>query len=310
MDSFIDVPERLALKGVSRRDFMKFCGLMATVLGLPMSFIPKIAHAVAKRPSVVWLHFAECTGCTESFIRSTHPWAADIILDTIDLAYHETIMAAAGDQAEEILEKTVKDNKGKFICIAEGAIPTKDNGVYGKVHGKTFLEIGNQVCKNALATIAVGNCACAGGVAAAKPNPTDCKSVAEALGITTVNLDGCPPNADNMVATVVHFLLFGKMPAVDKLGRPLFAYGYLIHDNCPRRGHYENEEFVQEFGDEGAAKGWCLIKVGCAGPKTYHNCPKIKWNQGTNWPIEAGHPCIGCSEPKFWDEMAPFYVAK
>lgn len=310
MDSFIDVPERLALKGVSRRDFMKFCGLMATVLGLPMSFIPKIAHAVAKRPSVVWLHFAECTGCTESFIRSTHPWAADIILDTIDLAYHETIMAAAGDQAEEILEKTVKDNKGKFICIAEGAIPTKDNGVYGKVHGKTFLEIGNQVCKNALATIAVGNCACAGGVAAAKPNPTGCKSVAEALGITTVNLDGCPPNADNMVATVVHFLLFGKMPAVDKLGRPLFAYGYLIHDNCPRRGHYENEEFVQEFGDEGAAKGWCLIKVGCAGPKTYHNCPKIKWNQGTNWPIEAGHPCIGCSEPKFWDEMAPFYVAK
>jgi NiFe hydrogenase small subunit HydA len=310
MDSFIDVPERLALKGVSRRDFVKFCGLMATVLGLPMSFVPKIAHAVAKRPSVVWMHFAECTGCTESFIRSTHPWAADIILDTIDLAYHETIMAAAGDQAEEILEKTVKDNKGKFICIAEGAIPTKDNGVYGKVHGKTFLELANHVCKSAVATIAVGNCACSGGVAAAKPNPTECKSVAEAVGIKTVNLEGCPPNADNMVATVVHFLLFGKMPAVDDLGRPLFAYGYLIHDNCPRRGHFENEEFVQEFGDEGAAKGWCLIKVGCAGPKTYHNCPKIKWNQGTNWPIEAGHPCIGCSEPKFWDEMAPFYVAK
>ncbi len=110
MDNHVDLNERLALKGVSRRDFMKFCGLMATVLGLPMSFAPRIAEAMEKkRPTVVWMHFAECTGCTESFIRTTYPWAADIILDVIDLAYHETIMAAAGDQAEEILEKTVKD---------------------------------------------------------------------------------------------------------------------------------------------------------------------------------------------------------
>ncbi len=115
MEQHVDVPERLALKGVTRRDFMKFCGFMATVLGLPMSFVPKIAHAVAaKRPTVLWLHFAECTGCTESFIRTTYPWAADIILDTIDLAYCETVMAAAGDQAEQILEDTVKKQKGEY----------------------------------------------------------------------------------------------------------------------------------------------------------------------------------------------------
>jgi len=113
-----------------------------------------------------------------------------------------------------------------------------------------------------------------------------------------------------MVATVVHYLLLGKLPPLDDKGRPLFAYGYLIHDNCPRRGHFENEEFVKVFGDEGAAKGFCLYKVGCKGPETYNNCSKIKWNQGTNWPIGAGHPCIGCSEPNFWDEMSPFYVEK
>ena len=197
MDNHVDLNERLALKGVSRRDFMKFCGLMATVLGLPMSFAPRIAEAMEKkRPTVVWMHFAECTGCTESFIRTTYPWAADIILDVIDLAYHETIMAAAGDQAEEILEKTVKDQKGKYICIAEGAIPTKDKGVYGKVHGKTFLEVANNVCKNAAATICVGACACDGGVQAAKPNPTEAKSVAAATGLKTVNIAGCPPNAE------------------------------------------------------------------------------------------------------------------
>jgi NiFe hydrogenase small subunit HydA len=113
-----------------------------------------------------------------------------------------------------------------------------------------------------------------------------------------------------MVAAVVHFLLFGKPPALDDKGRPLFAYGYLIHDNCPRRGRFENGEFVKQFGDAGAAKGFCLYEVGCKGPETYNNCPIIKWNQGTNWPIGAGHPCIGCSEPKFWDEMSPFYVKK
>ncbi len=311
MDKSIDVPERLAQKGVSRRDFMKFCGLMATVLGLPMSFAPRIAEAVAKkRPTVVWLHFAECTGCTESFIRTAHPWAADIVLDIVNVAYLETIQAAAGDQAEQILEDTVKKEKGKYICIAEGAIPTKDGGVYGKIHGKTFAEIAKHVTKNAAATICVGNCACFGGVQAASPNPTEAKSVSEVTGVKTVNISGCPPNADNMVATLVHFLVLGKLPPVDDLGRPLFAYGYLIHDNCPRRGHFENDEFVQEFGDEGAALGWCLYKVGCRGPETSNNCSKIKWNQGTNWPIGAGHPCIGCSQPQFWDEMSPFYVEK
>ncbi|MBM3302877.1 MAG: hydrogenase small subunit [Deltaproteobacteria bacterium] len=307
----MEVPERLVQKGVSRRDFMKFCGLMGTILGLPMSFAPRIAEAVAKeRPTVVWLHFAECTGCTESFIRTTHPWAADIVLDILDVAYLETIMAAAGDQAEQILEDTVSKKKGKYICICEGAIPTKDNGVYGKIHGKTFMEIANHVVKNAAATICVGNCASEGGVQAAAPNPTGAKSVSEVTGVKTVNLMGCPPNADNMVATVVHFLLLGALPALDDLGRPLFAYGYLIHDNCPRRGRYENEEFVKEFGDAGAAKGFCLFKVGCRGPETYNNCPQIKWNQGTNWPIGAGHPCIGCSQPKFWDQMSPFYAEK
>ena len=312
MDKPIDVPERLAAKGVSRRDFMKFCGLMATVMGLPMSFAPKIAEAAAKgkRPTVVWLHFAECTGCSESFIRTTYPWAADIILDVIDLAYHETIMAAAGHQAEEILAKTVKDHKGKYICVAEGGIPTKDNGAYLRVGGKTGVEIAKHVVGNALATICVGNCACYGGVQAAKPNPTEAKSVSAVTGKPTVNISGCPPNADNMVAAVVHYLLLGKLPAVDKLGRPLFAYGYLIHDNCPRRGHFENDEKVKQFGDEGAAKGFCLADVGCAGPETYNNCSKIKWNQGTNWPIGAGHPCIGCSQPNFWDKLSPFYVSK
>jgi NiFe hydrogenase small subunit HydA len=46
--------------------------------------------------------------------------------------------------------------------------------------------------------------------------------------------------------------------------------------------------------------------MGCKGPLTYNNCPRYRFNQGTNWPIGAGHGCIGCSEPNFWDTMSPF----
>ena len=122
-----------------------------------------------------------------------------------------------------------------------------------------------------------------------------------------IYIPGCPPNPINLVGTVVNYLLLGKLPELDDMGRPLFAFGNTIHDKCPRRSHFENEEFVEEFGSEEAALGYCLYKVGCRGPETYNNCPIVKFNNGTSWPIEAGAPCIGCSEPDFWDTMTPFY---
>jgi len=98
------------------------------------------------------------------------------------------------------------------------------------------------------------------------------------------------------------------LPKTDSLGRPLFAYGKRIHDACPRRAHFDAGQFVENFGDEGAKKGWCLYKVGCKGPQTYHNCSMVEYNDGTSWPVKGGHGCIGCSEPQFWDNMQPFYA--
>jgi [NiFe] hydrogenase small subunit len=216
-------------------------------------------------------------------------------------------MAAAGRQAEEALHNAVKKYKGKFICVVEGAIATKFNGGYGKVGGRSFLEIAKEVCPQAAAVIAIGACATYGGIPSAAPNPGGYKSVTEATGIKTINIAGCPPNPINLVGTIVNYLLLGKLPALDELGRPLFAYGKTIHDSCPRRAHFENDEFVYEFGSEEAALGYCLYEVGCRGPETYNNCAIAKYNDGTSWPIEAGHPCIGCSEPNFWDKMTPFY---
>lgn len=302
--------ERLEKKGVSRRDFMKFCGMLTATMGLSSSFIPKVAEVFAaprQRPPVVWLHLAECTGCSEATLRSMYPWIDELLLEILDMEYHETIMAASGYQAEDILHSAVKKYNGKFICVVEGAIGTKYNGAYGKIAGRTFLEIAKDVCPKAAAVICIGTCSAFGGIQAAKPNPGGYKGVGDALGMKTLNIPGCPPNPINLVGTIVNYLLLGKLPALDDLGRPLFAYGQTIHDQCPRRSHYENDEFVEKFGSKEAAMGYCLYKVGCKGPDTYNNCPIAKYNDGTSWPIEAGHPCIGCSEPAFWDKMTPFF---
>lgn len=305
--------ERLEQKGVSRRDFLKFCTMVSATMGLAPSFAPKIAEALTspQRPPVVWLSFAECTGCTEGVLRSSYPWIDELVLETISLDYNETLMAGAGSQVEEVLHGAVKKYPGKFICVVDGAIPTAENGVYGMIAGRPMLEIAREICPKALANICVGTCSCFGGVQAAAPNPTGAKDLESALGgdlkTPLVKISGCPPNPINVVGTIVNFLLFGQLPALDDKKRPLFAYGKTVHDSCPRRSHFELGEFVTQFGSKEAEMGYCLYEMGCKGPETYNNCSLVKFNDGTGWPVDAGHPCIGCSEPDFWDKMSPFY---
>jgi [NiFe] hydrogenase small subunit len=299
--------ERLEQHGVSRRDFMKFCAAVAAAMGMDAAFAPKVAEALTskRRPSVVYLHCAECTGCSEAVLRTIAPYIDALILDTISLDYHETIMAAAGHAAEEALHAAVNSEHG-FICVVEGGIPTRAGGVDGKVAGKTMLDMVSEIVPKAQATICIGTCSSFGGVQAAKPNPTEAKSVSEALGgVTTVNISGCPPNPINFVGAVVHYLQKG-VPELGPDGRPLLFYGESVHDNCPRLKYFNNDQYATSFGDETARKGYCLYELGCKGPDTWNNCPKVLFNQ-VNWPVQAGHPCIGCSEPDFWDRMSPFY---
>ncbi|RME79102.1 MAG: twin-arginine translocation signal domain-containing protein [Chloroflexi bacterium] len=299
----------LSRKGVSRRDFLKFCAAMTAVLALPARYTDRVAAAVAeaKKPVLVWLEFQDCAGNTESLLRASSPSVAEIVLDILSLDYHETVMAAAGHQAEEALQMATAE-PGTYLTVVEGSIPTKDGGIYCTVGGRTALDIAREVCGNALATITCGTCSAFGGIPAAAPNPTGAVGVQDAVpGITVINLPGCPMNVVNLTATVVHYLTFGELPATDQFNRPLFAYGSRIHDDCERRAHFDAGQFVEEWGDEGHRAGWCLYKMGCKGPATFHNCALVGWNDQTSWPIGAGHGCVGCSEPNFWDTMTPIY---
>jgi NiFe hydrogenase small subunit HydA len=296
-------------RGVSRRSFIKWSSAMTAALMLPPIFRPMVARAAEafSRVPVVWLHFAECTGCSEAFLRTSYPNVDSILLDTISLEYHETLMAAAGYQAEQNLEKALQDFPGKFVCVMEGALPTGLGGKYLTLgpKGKTGLQVAKEVSSKAALNICIGACSCYGNIQAAKPNPTDSMGVSQALGIQTVNIAGCPPNPTNFVGTILHYLMFGGLPALDKIGRPVWAYGKRIHDYCERRPHYDAAEFIEQWGDEGAKKGWCLYKMGCKGPYTFANCSRVRFNDAISWPIMAGHGCMGCTEPAFWDTMAP-----
>ncbi len=302
--------EHLRTRGVSRRDFLEFCGSMCAVLGLSNSLLPRVAQQLQsmRRPTVIWLQLQECTGCVESVLRTAEPTIGDLVLDLVSLDYQHTLMAGAGKAVEKALADSMAANKGKYVLVVTGSVPLNDNGIYCTIGGRTAKEIVEEAGRDAAAVIAVGACAHWGSVQAARPNPTGAVGINKVItDKPVVNIAGCPPIGDVVTATIVHFLTFGRLPAMDSEGRPLFAYGKRIHDQCPRRAHFDAGQYVEVFDDEAARKGWCLYKVGCKGPATFSPCPIFLWNTRTSWPIGAGHPCIGCTEPFFWDTMTPFY---
>lgn len=215
------IDDLVTKKGVTRRDFMKFCGLMAATLGLEASFVPKIARAIASapRPPVVWLQFAECTGCTEALLRTADPFIDDLLLEKVSSEYHETIMAAAGDHATACLDSAVSQYAGQFLCFVEGAVPTASGGIYGMIGNKTMLQIAREVLPQAKAVVCVGTCASFGGLPAAAGGLTGARGVRDATGISTVNMPGCPPNAVNIAALIVNYLLNNQLPGTDRYGR-------------------------------------------------------------------------------------------
>lgn len=304
------VGEALRRQGISRRGFLKFCATTASLMALPPAMIPRIAEALenARRPSVIWLSFQECTGCTESLTRSHAPTIEGLIFDAISLDYHHTLQAAAGSAAEEAREEAMKENWGNYVLVVDGSIPLGNPG-YSTIAGISNEDMLKEAAAGAAAIIAVGSCSAFGGIPNANPNPTGAVAVQDIItDKPVVNVPGCPPIPVVITGVLAHFLTFGGLPELDQLGRPVAFYGQSIHDRCYRRPFYDKGQFAETFDDEGAKKGWCLYKLGCKGPTTYNACAVTKWNDGTSFPIEAGHPCLGCSEPKFWD-AGGFYEA-
>lgn len=291
-------------------EFNQWVSMITATMNLHPGYEDVVKEGVSQlnKIPIIWLELADCSGNSEGFIKSSHPKIDDLILKYISLDYHELLMAGSGDQSETVLDDIIKYDSGKYVLIVEGAVPLGLDGKFLRIGAKG--EMGHallqRVAKHAAAVIAVGSCAYDGGVVAAAPNPTGAVGVAEALGRTDIiNLPGCPVNPINIVGTLLHFMMFEEFPKLDEKNRPLWAYSARVHDNCERRGHFDMGEFVLEWGDEGAKKGWCLFMMGCKGPYAQMNCSQVKFNEGTSWPVQAGHGCFACGEGKIaFDEYA------
>jgi hydrogenase small subunit len=301
--------EHAQLLGYSRRDFLRFASWLAAAIGVEASGVGRVLKAMDTKPRlpVVWFHFQECTCCSESFIRSSHPIVADVVLDKISLDYTETLMAAAGKQAEEALHAAMSKYKGEYLMLVEGSVPLENDGVYCCIGGRTALDIVKEAAHGAKAIVCWGSCASNGCIQGANPNPTGATPIQKVISDRPIiNVPGCPPIAEVMAGVVVHLLAFERIPQLDGLGRPKAFYSRRVHDTCYRRPNYDAGLFVETFDDENARRGYCLYKMGCRGPVTYNACGVTRWNNGVSFPIQSGHGCIGCSEANFWDN-GPFY---
>lgn len=307
--------EALQARGVSRRDFLKFCAVTGSTLALSAHEIEAFAATLgaAPRPSVIWMSFQQCTGCSESLLRSFEPTIENLLFNYISLDYHESLQAAAGVQAEAARHKAMQDNYGKYVLIVDGSVPTGDKAFWSAVAGESNLASLNEAVQGAALVVALGTCATFGGIPAAAPNPSNAMGVDELMAqalIPTkplVNVSGCPPIGEVITGTLAYFLVNGTLPPLDELKRPKVFYGKTVHDCCNRLKHFDAGRFAQSFDDAGARQGHCLFLLGCKGPDTFNACSTLKWNQGTSYPMHSGHGCLGCSEPKFWDKHGGLY---
>jgi hydrogenase small subunit len=312
------VYDQLRAQGLTRRGFLQFCGYMATLLALPAGAAKEIEQALQtkRRPSVIWISIQECTGCSESLLRSFEPTLEGLILDQFSLDYHHVLQAAAGRQAEAARDNAIKQNWGKYVLIVDGGIPQGADGALSTTGGRAGIEILQTAAQGAALIVSVGTCAAFGGIPAAAPNPTQATGASQALAelrasgkvkAPIINVPGCPPVPEVMTGVLVYYLTYGKPPPLDDLLRPVPFFGRTVHDDCPRLPFYNEGLFAKSFDDEGARKGYCLLELGCKGTVTFNACTVIKWNQGTSFPMKSGHGCLGCSQPGFWDRKGGFY---
>ena len=314
----------LESRGISRRKFLGYCAGIATMIGLSQTAAPQIAEALesvignseGNLKPVIWLEGASCTGCTEAFAQVDTPDVPSVVLELLSLNYSETLSAAAGHSMEEARKQTIA--AGGYLVVYEGAVVEGWDGNALRIADEKGTDILLETAYSAEAVIAYGSCACDGGWQAARPNPSGALGVQKFLkknGIDTpvINIPCCPGNPEWIVAVLVEYLLMGRIPELNNNNEPKLMFNETVHDNCPRRGHFENGEFVYNFGSIEEEKGYCLYALGCKGPQTFANCPIVKSNRHVSWCVEAGAPCVGCgvispmnANGNWVDENTPF----
>jgi len=293
-------------------DFLKLCeqyklekdySLSAKLIPCILKFLNQSSKG--KLP-VIWLETSDSGDNNIAFMNTTYPYLQQVFTDMIDLLYSNTFMAAQGTDALDLLFESAREFQGKFVLIVEGAIPTKDKGIYNVIARTntgniTALDAVTNLGRLAQYVVAAGTCASFGGASSAAPNTTGSVGVSKVLKQEVINVSGCPVNPDWLVGTLAHLLMYGK-PELDNLGRPKLFYGNTVHRHCQRRSYFDKDDFAKKLGDVE-----CMFSQGCIGPRTGSDCPYRQWINHVSWPVKVNTPCIGCTNQDFPDASAPFF---
>ncbi len=265
--------------------------------------------------SVVWLHGGACNGNTQSFLDAEEPNVVDLVTDFgINVIYHHSFIPLAGEQANDALLRSIKDG-GPDIFVFEGSViqGPAGSGRYDIFLGRPMMEWVRDFAAAAKFVVAIGDCACWGGIPATKPNPTDSiglqflkaknggflgSDFRSKAGLPVINIPGCPAHPD-WVTQILVAVASGRLAdiALDELGRPQTFFKTFTQTGCTRVQYFEWREPVEEFG-QGTRKGCLFYEQGCRGPMTHSPCNRILWNRQSS-KTRAGMPCIGCTEPGF-----------
>ena len=267
---------------LTRRDFLRASSALAAAWGVN---VPEAWAATSAAPPVVWLQAQSCSGCSVSLLNTIYYMTVDkLLLGTIKLNYHSTLMAASGAGASAAAQAAL--GTSGYVLVVEGAIPTGASGKYCYLWpGLTALKGVQDFAAKAGSILAVGTCAAYGGVVGAKPNPTGTKPLSTILsGKKVINIPGCPSHPDWIVGTIAYLIKYGKAPPLDGSGRPLSYFPTSVHKQCPYRDDF----------DDGEGEGRCQFRRGCKGPIAAGDCPTRKWNSGSakafgvNWMHRRG----------------------
>lgn len=290
-----------------------------------------------KEVHAFWLAGMSCDGCSVAAVGAQNPSVEQLLNQDIPglpkVILHHPVLAV--DAGETFMEPYYQAARGEldapFVVLYEGSVADERvaeyHGGYWSAMGMEALSDGTwrpyptakmlkDMAPHAAAVIAVGTCACWGGIPAAQGNVTHAmatmdylgKDYRSALGIPVVNIPGCAPVGDNITETITAVLMFlagvGPLPDFDELGRPAWMFKSTVHRGCVRAGNYEEGVFAKAYGD-----AECLVELGCWGPVVQCNMTSrgaLGHNGGC---MNTGGICIGCTMPGFPDAFAPFYKA-
>ena len=298
---------------MNKEDFLRLCqdnapeddfALSAKILPATRTYL---AHHNKDKLTVIWLETSDSGDNNIAFMNTTYPFLHQVFTDMIDLIYSNTFMAAQGRDALLLVEDTIRNYYGKFTLVVEGAVPTKDSGIYNVIAQTkkgpiTALEAVIRLGEAAEFVVAIGTCASFGGVSSAAPNVTGSVGVGKVLTRRVINVSGCPVNPDWFVGTLAHLLMYGE-PELDELNRPKLFYGHTVHQHCQRRSYFDKKDFAEKLGDIE-----CMFSQGCIGPRTGADCPYRQWVNHVSWPVKVNTPCIGCTNRDFPDGSSPFFT--